>query len=429
MFKYLLLKVISKLSDKDLVGRAFTDMAFKFFLDLTPESEVIDSSSLTKFRKQRLKDKNLLDLLIAKTIEIAKDNGINLSNIIIVDSTHTCSKYNKKKPTEILVEESKRLRKNVYEIKEQMKEKFPPKPTDDNLENHLSYCKELIEIIRKEDILLMYPAISEPLNYLEEIVNDDLEQINSLNDTDAKVGHKTADSSFFGYKSHIAMTPERLITAVTITTGEKPDGKELETLIEKTEAVGIKVEASIGDGAYSEKENIQKAKKRNMKLVSKLSRIITDIKRPVEGFVYNKDAKRYICTAGHMAVRVALHGKKKNISEGTPLRETHYFDVNKCITCKFKDLCGYKDGQASKTYTVTLKKDSVHEEHEKFQETEEFKLLAKERYKIKAKNSELKNGHEYETCKYTGLFGMELQASTTVFVVNLKRIITLLGKK
>jgi hypothetical protein len=51
------------------------------------------------------------------------------------------------------------------------------------------------------------------------------------------------------------------------------------------------------------------------------------------------------------------------------------------------------------------------------------------RYKIEAKNSELKNRHGYETCTYTGLFGMEIQAATTAFVVNLKRIITLLGKK
>jgi hypothetical protein len=41
------------------------------------------------------------------------------------------------------------------------------------------------------------------------------------------VGHKTADSSFFGYKTHIAMTEERIITAAVITTGEKSDGKQL----------------------------------------------------------------------------------------------------------------------------------------------------------------------------------------------------------
>ena len=36
---------------------------------------------------------------------------------------------------------------------------------------------------------------------------------------------------FFCYKTHIAMTPERIITAATITSGEKYDGKELTNLI------------------------------------------------------------------------------------------------------------------------------------------------------------------------------------------------------
>lgn len=67
MFKYLFLKVYYDLSDRDLVERARFDLSFKFFLDLIPESEVIDSSTLTKFRKLRIKDANILDLLIKKT--------------------------------------------------------------------------------------------------------------------------------------------------------------------------------------------------------------------------------------------------------------------------------------------------------------------------------------------------------------------------
>lgn len=38
---------------------------------MTPEEDVIDPSSLTKFRKMRLKDINLLDMLINKTVTIA----------------------------------------------------------------------------------------------------------------------------------------------------------------------------------------------------------------------------------------------------------------------------------------------------------------------------------------------------------------------
>ena len=71
MFKYLLLKAIYDVSDVDLVERSKYDMSFKYFLDMAPEDAVIDPSSLTKFRRLRLQDVSLLDMLIGKTVEIA----------------------------------------------------------------------------------------------------------------------------------------------------------------------------------------------------------------------------------------------------------------------------------------------------------------------------------------------------------------------
>ena len=49
----------------------------------------------------------------------------------------------------------------------------------------------------------------------------------------------------------------------------------------------------------------------------------------------------------------------------------------------------YKDGAKSKTYSVTIKSD-IHKSQIAFQESEYFKEKSKERYKIEAKNSELK---------------------------------------
>ena len=102
MFKYLLLKTIYNLSDIDVVERSKYDMSFKFFLDMTPEEAVINPSSLTKFRKLRLKDTNLLDMLISKTVEIAIEKEIIKSKSIIVDATHTKSRYNSKTPQQAL---------------------------------------------------------------------------------------------------------------------------------------------------------------------------------------------------------------------------------------------------------------------------------------------------------------------------------------
>ena len=45
---------------------------------MAPEDPVIDPSSLTEFRKLRLKDLNLLDMLVNKTVEIAIEKGIDI---------------------------------------------------------------------------------------------------------------------------------------------------------------------------------------------------------------------------------------------------------------------------------------------------------------------------------------------------------------
>lgn len=51
-------------------------------------------------------------------------------------------------------------------------------------------------------------------------------------------------------------------------------------------------------------------------------------------------------------------------------------------------------------------------------------MKAKSRYKIEAKNSELKHRHGYDVATSTGLFGIRMQGAMTIFVVHLKRIIT-----
>ena len=271
MFKYLLLKSIFDISDVDVVERSKYDMSFKYFLDMAPEDPVINSSSLTKFRKLRLQDIGLLDMLIYKTVDIALEKNLIKSKTIIVDATHTKSRYNQKSPKEFLMEKSKNVRKAVYQIDESMKEKFPPKTTSDEVKDEIEYCQKVISIVESEVHISRIPAVQEKLNVLKEVVEDYTEQLNFSADPDARVGHKTADSSFFGYKTHIAINDERLITAAIVTTGEKSDGKYLQDLIEKSQETGMEIETVIGDAAYSEKDNISYAKKNELELVSKLN--------------------------------------------------------------------------------------------------------------------------------------------------------------
>ena len=428
LFKYLLLKVMYNLSDRDLVERSRYDMSFKYFLDLQPEDDVIHPSTLSKFRKLRLKDENLLDLLIQKSVQIAIEQDVIKSRTIIVDATHTKARYNQKSAYESLLEQAKLLRKNVYRCSgPKWKDIFPRKVENGLLEDALQYCKNLVDVVSSNKELSEIPAVREKLNLLRETVDDNAEHLAESKDKDARLGHKTADTSFFGYKTHLAITDERIITAAVITSGEKNDGEQLPVLIEKSRKNGLEVDTVIGDTAYSGRHNLELAESSDnpqqaFKLISKLNPVISNsIQNPERnGFTFNKDAGLFTCPAGHLAIRKARQGKK-NVSKNQAI--IYYFDIEKCRHCPRSEGC-YHAGARSKTYSVTLN-SRLQTKQQEFQNTPEFQELARHRYKIEAKNSEIKHRHGYDVASSSGLVGMDIQGGTTLFVANIKRILTL----
>lgn len=426
LFKYLLLKVIYDLSDVDVVEHSRYDMSYKYFLGMIPEEDVIDSSTLTKFRKLRLKDLELLDMLIGKTVEIAITKGIIKSNSIIVDATHSGSRSNPYSPIQALKLRSKQLRKVLYDTQEGIKDILPTKNTDDNLEHELVYTQSLIDKVSEDQILINTPKVQERLNLLKETLVDIKDHYTTSKDKDARVGHKTRDNHFFGYKSHIAMTPERIITAATITSGEKGDGPQLPELVEKSRHNGIDVQTVIGDAAYSGDSNLKKAKENKYRIIAKVNPSISQgFKSESEQWEYNKDAGMYICPAGHIAIRKAKQGKKNQQKNQTL---TYFFDIEKCKTCTLRNGC-YKEGAKSKTYSITIKTDTQKEQLS-FQETAEFKYIYRnERYKIEAKNAELKNVLGYDKAESYGIEAMQMQGAITMFAANIKRIIKLIAMK
>ena len=424
MFKYLLLKVIYDISDVDVVERSRYDMSFKFFLGIAPEAEVINPSSLSKFRKLRLKDMDLLNLLIKKTVDIAIEKGVIKSKTIIVDATHTGSRSNPYSPIEILRLRSKQLRKTIYNADEDIKDTLPKKNEDDDLVKELDYTKELLDIVSGNAGIAEVPAVKQRINMLKETLEDIEDHYTTSKDEDARMGHKSKDSSFFGYKTHIAMSDERIITAAVVTSGEKGDGPQLESLVEQSRSNGMEVDTVIGDTAYSGTENLRSAEneKKGFELVAKLHPVISNgFRKEEDKFDFNKDAGMFVCPAGHMAVRKARCGKKNGQWNQT---WTYYFDVDKCKTCSRRDGC-YKEGAKFKTYSVPIK-TGEQERLMELQKTPEFKAKARERYKIEAKNAELKHVYGYDRAESYGLCSMQMQGAITIFAANIKRILKLI---
>ena len=94
----------------------------------------------------------------------------------------------------------------------------------------------------------------------------------------------------------------------------------------------------------------------------------------------------YVCPAGHMAIRKGVSKDEK--------KETYYFDVKRCVVCKQREGC-FKFNQKSETYCVCHRTEEQERQMD-FQETDEFREKYRTRYKIEAKNSDLKNKIVYQ---------------------------------
>lgn len=423
MFKLLFLKKLYDLSDEALIQNAAVNMAYKYFLDLDPEDGVIDSSLLTKFRKTRITE-DILEEMLKETITQAIQKGLIKSTAIIVDSTHTNAAARPTSSTQALRNLSKQLRKEIYKSMYELSVKFPEKPSETaDLEEEIEYTHQLLENIGEDIANSDEPKIQKLYAHIKELLESDrIREIRSKHDEEARFGHKSETSAFFGYKNHIAMTEERLITGIEVTSGEVSDGQMLKSLVEQSKSNGINVKEILGDTAYSSIENIKFCDGEKMTLIAKSNPVIASATEPKnDGFEYNKDAGMMQCPAGELALTVyKRQGKYDN------QYFVYCFSKRKCQKCPYVNTC--KVGRSkTKTYCVTITSPRNRKRLD-FEKSEYFNERLKIRYRIEEKNGELKQAHGLRTADSTGLVAMQLQTYFTAFTVNIKRIVKLIGQ-
>lgn len=422
MFKLLFLKKLYDLSDERLISSAQTDMAYKYFLGLSPEDKIIDPSLLTKFRKTRITE-DILEDMLRETIQQAIQKGLVKSGTIIVDATHVEAAVRPKSVPQVLRELTKKLRKEIYKHEYDLSEKFPDKPSlEADISEEIAYTKELLSSIQdgveqseNEEIKKIYQRIKELLD------TDQIRKIRSKDDEDARFGHKTPMKKFFGYKTHLAMSDDRIITGIEVTDGAQPDGLQLPELIEKSKKNGVDIKEIIGDMAYVSDDNLGVCEKEGVILYARTNSAVaaaanTELE---EGFSYNKDAHMLQCPAGHLAMRV----EHRKASNGNTYAK-YCFSAQACKKCPLREQC--KVGK-SKTHTYNITQpNAFHKARLEFESSEEFKKKLDVRHRIEEKNGEMKTAHGFQRADSVGLVAMRLQAYFTAIVVNMKRIVTVM---
>lgn len=421
MFKLMFMKKIYDLSDVRVVSQAQTDMAVKYFLDLDPEAPMIDPSLMTKFRKLRITE-DILEEMLRETVRQAIEKGIIKSKTIIMDSTHTQAAVRPKTVTQVLRELSRQLRREIYQNLYELSDKFPEKPEiTAELDEEIDYTVRLLDAVAagiencdNQELQALYARIRELID------TDEIREIRSKDDEDARFGHKTPTSTFFGYKNHIAMTEERIIAGMEVTSGEEADVNCLIALSERAKNNGVDVKEIVGDRAYVSSGNLAYCDEMGISLIALTNpAVAASAEAKDDGFHFNKDANALQCPAGELSTCV----HKKKAEKGDSTYWTYRFSRKKCNVCPQKDQCAAFRKRDS-YYRVVVLSDKMQERLE-FEKSEAFSKRLEIRSRIEEKNGEMKQAHGLRRADSMGLEAMRLQAYFTAFAVNAKRIVTL----
>lgn len=419
MLRIQILKYLYNLSDEQLIQDLSVNLAYKWFVGLNPEDPLPETSLLTKFRTQRLKDISM-DSIITEIVRQCVERGIiKSSNGIAIDTTHIEANTIKKIPERIM----KQLARKIFKAMGQEEYEIPDYT---QIENHLEakqvmkeYLEDLIEQASEET---SSEEVTEAVKEAQEILKSDLfiEQkgIRSLVDKDARVGYKSKTHSFYGYKAELCQTTDgSLITSITVEPGSYVDGRNFKDHLEQTLESGLSVTGVYGDKAYFRPDILNLIKEKEALAYIPVS--ASAYKIDEELFSYNKDSDQWFCVMGNKTVSVKSKTRERNGKQEKLLQ--YSFERECCRHCPRRTECIGKSKRIAKLMEVSVNTPELYEYSQRTK-IQEFVEEYRKRAKIEPKNAELKRFHGLDRAKGYGLRSVRIQAKLTALVVNLKRI-------
>ena len=425
-----ILQKMYNLSDEAIIDEIAVNRAYEYFCHLSPMEELPHPTSLCKFRKMRL-DENIMDDIMTEIVRQMLEKGIiKKESGIIIDSTHIAANTIRKVPERLMEHMAKNIFRETAQkkglaadaIEETVKENAAQLPNWEEYEDHSAAKADMKAAL--EDIITRSDPSLDSVVEAQEVLASELfiEQkgIRSLQDKDARVGRKDHTTSFFGYKDEFMMTEEGIITGLTVQPGNYRDGDCYVELLERTNKAGLYPASAFGDKAYCRSDVLDVLKKMGIIAYIPISHSAYHIKE--ELLSYNKDSDTWTCISGNES----LTGKRVKRKDGWQIE--YRFKKECCINCPHRQACLGKAKTKSKILKVGTSTSELYE-HSQFTKGETFLEHYKVRARIEPKNAEMKRFHGLDRAKGFGLESVQCQSVFTAIAVNLKRMSTILRLK
>jgi transposase len=431
MMRLLLLQYLYNLSDVRLIEEADCNLAYLWFLGLNPDEKLPDASLLAKFRTQRLKN-HTLDEVLTKIVKQCVEKGLIKGTGSGTDTTHIEANCVKKTPERIMKHSAEKifagLKEDIGSVPSVIDTDIPDyKSIEDHNEAKAVMKRYLEGVIEKSESLGKEKTQSAVLE-AREILSDDkfIAQtgVRSLSDRDARVGHKSKNDNFFGYKCEFSMmTEERIITAVQTKSGEYKDGAGFDALFDRTLESGVFIDEVYCDKAYFRRDILERIESVGADAYIPVS--ASAYKIDEEMFSYNKDSDQWFCAVGYGTI-----SKRRN-KNGRKNGETvlvYAFDKKHCMGCSRRSECMGKSKTEGRVLRISESAPMLYEYSQR-QKTPEFLEKYKNRSCLEWKNGEMKRFHGMRRARGFGLASVDCQVKLTAIAVNLKRIAALAFEK
>jgi transposase len=450
MLKIMFLCFHYRLSDRQVMKRTETDMAFRWFLDLGLKEPVPNHTDGTKFRN-RIGDrrfKQVFQDLIAQ----ARELGLVKDRLRLKDATHMFADVADVQPLQLTAQVRERLLQTaepffadwVHEQQariETLRQTTAEIPDDERLAARVEHLRQMAAELRERVASLPPPSadqenrqrLNRALAVADKLLADRddpkaKDRLASGIDPDARVGKH--GRFYVGYMLDLAIDADSdIITAVNVLPGNGAEAADAVELVQQEEAAqGNDVEAISMDGAGFNGPVL-----RELTDPDGLNLDVTvPPPTPTERKTFGPERFPLTVLDDDSSAELTCPNGQSTQQRERNEKDTgwkYIFKPSQCADCPLREQC-LQNPQNQGGRTVI--KNDYEAEYRKVEEkakTPEYQETRRTHSKIERKLGEAARHHGARRARYRGLSKVLTQAILTTLVVNVKRIVKLLVQK
>jgi transposase len=448
MLKILFLRFHYKLSDRQVMGRIATDMAFRWFLDLPLHEKPPNHTDGTYFRRRIGAER--FTAVFQDLNRQAREAGLLKDRLRLKDATHLIADAADVHPLQLAAQVRERLLQTAAPffadwVDEQRAQIETLRQTtaefadDERLAARIEHLREMaVQLHERTEQLPAAMESDRPrqrlrhaLALVDKLLADRepgaQDRLASAVDPDARVGKH--GGYYVGFLIDMAIDADsELITSLNVLPGNGPEAADAITLIQQEEAAqGNDVQAMSMDGAGYNGPML-----RELTDPDGLNLNMTVPPPTLQGRrTFGPERFALTIIDEHRGEVTCPNGqttrKRHRTRHDTGYRYT--FKNRQCAACPLRAEC--MENPTSKRGRVVIKNDYEAEylKVEANAKTPEYEQTRRTHPKIERKLNEVVRHHNARRANFRGLAKILVQATLTALVVNVKRMVKLLAQK